>query len=79
MTKKFTITKKELQEVMIDEWVNLDGTVFTKSLDFPFLPEDYNWETDTELLSWAKEILEDEQKLLAHCFPPEDGYEVTIV
>ena len=57
MTEKLTMTKTQLQEVMLEQWVN-DGTIFTGELvPWKILDNTYEWKEDSKMYSWAKEIL----------------------
>ncbi len=84
---KMTMTKEQLQEMTLDYWIQ-EGIFFTDKMykegrlnvvQFWMETGEYtveDWKEDKELKQWAKEILEDEQKMFK-----ELGYsegEVTI-
>jgi hypothetical protein len=85
---KETITKEELQRQVVDFWIQ-DGTIFTDlQLDEreqlkqgiyskPHWTYEYDWEKDTKLQPWAKEVLESEEKLILQVY--SEGYEVTVI
>lgn len=82
------ITKEELQWQVVDSWIQ-EGVVFTDlkleeikqinegNIPFPHWTYEYEWEKDTKLQPWAKEVLESEEKLVLEAY--QVGYEVNVI